>query len=525
MRSRPDQKREKAGVRNARTNPVPRLSAAHEQTTALQLQRALANPQAMTADQIIQMQQMLGNRAVEQLLSSHAQSVQPVAAQPMISQPLEQSGAVGRDTQAAAEPVVQTKANRTGMPDQLKEGLESLSGMDLSDVRVHYNSDKPAQVQALAYAQGSEIHLAPGQERHLPHEGWHVVQQRQGRVRPTMQLGGVSINDDRSLEGEADRMGSKAASLQRTASPTADSTAQRKEVPESGKSAAVRQHAVETTGSVVQRKAKVIVDEGGLKVERDGDYKYVEKDNYGLKKGNVYRHMSPKDVRLSVPRRFYQKNYAERPVFKKAQEEIVTLQNQLSGWEYYTEHLGAQFMGSAEGNKKLTRGEYDSIMLAAEQQGSKITKQMIAEEMQALSELYMYKYLSKRPLDNPEFIEALQSKSQLTLDAFSIGPFMQEEIMQTAGKLGMDPNVVLRMLMDYLDPNKVQEAMARIAIGAKKAFVDGEWIGPTTKTGEPNRTYYTPEQPRPYDPESPAYDPGSSRTTTSRQTSLMDYMQ
>jgi len=96
------------------------------------------------------------------------------------------------------------------MPDQLKSGIESLSGMDMSDVRVHANSDKPAQLNALAYAQGNDIHLAPGQEQHLAHEAWHVVQQRQGRVAPTMQLEGAAINDDAALEEEADVMGAKA---------------------------------------------------------------------------------------------------------------------------------------------------------------------------------------------------------------------------------------------------------------------------------------------------------------------------
>lgn len=102
-------------------------------------------------------------------------------------------------------------ANKTGMPDKLKSGIESLSGMDMSDVRVHRNSSKPAQLNAHAYAQGNNIHLGPGQEQHLPHEAWHVVQQRQGRVKPTMQMkGGVPVNDDASLEKEADIMGSKA---------------------------------------------------------------------------------------------------------------------------------------------------------------------------------------------------------------------------------------------------------------------------------------------------------------------------
>ena len=110
------------------------------------------------------------------------------------------------------------KPNNTGLPDNLKSGIENLSGMSMDHVKVHYNSDKPAQLQAHAYAHGSEIHLAPGQDQHLPHEAWHLVQQRQGRVKPTMQLAGVAINDDPSLEKEADAMGARA--LQRQ--PAAD---------------------------------------------------------------------------------------------------------------------------------------------------------------------------------------------------------------------------------------------------------------------------------------------------------------
>ena len=101
--------------------------------------------------------------------------------------------------------------NKTGMPDGLKTSMESMSGFDLSDVKVHYNSSRPAQLNALAYAQGSDIHMGPGQEQHLPHEAWHVVQQRQGRVQPTMQLReSVPVNDDPGLEKEADVMGQKA---------------------------------------------------------------------------------------------------------------------------------------------------------------------------------------------------------------------------------------------------------------------------------------------------------------------------
>jgi hypothetical protein len=116
----------------------------------------------------------------------------------------------GRAVQRAKTP------NNTGLPDNLKHGIESLSGMSMDNVKVHYKSSKPAQLNAHAYAQGADIHLAPGQEKHLPHEAWHVVQQAQGRVKPTMQMKtGVPVNDDKELEHEADVMGQRA--LQRHA--------------------------------------------------------------------------------------------------------------------------------------------------------------------------------------------------------------------------------------------------------------------------------------------------------------------
>jgi len=109
---------------------------------------------------------------------------------------------------------IQKRANHTGLPNNLKTGIENLSGYAMDDVRVHYNSNKPAQLNAHAYAQGTTIHLGPGQEKHLPHEAWHVVQQKQGRVKPTTQLKSkVDINDDPTLEKEADVMGAKALQM------------------------------------------------------------------------------------------------------------------------------------------------------------------------------------------------------------------------------------------------------------------------------------------------------------------------
>jgi hypothetical protein len=111
---------------------------------------------------------------------------------------------------SADSPVVQRKSvNSTRLPDSIQTGAERMSGMSLDDIRVHYNSPKPAQLNAHAYAQGTDVHVAPGQEADLPHEAWHVVQQKQGRVAPTMQMKGLAVNNASELEREADSMGDK----------------------------------------------------------------------------------------------------------------------------------------------------------------------------------------------------------------------------------------------------------------------------------------------------------------------------
>jgi len=113
----------------------------------------------------------------------------------------------------------QPDSDPKGLPPDLKAGIEGLSGVPMDGVKVHRNSSMPAQLNALAYAQGSDIHLGPGQDQHLAHEAWHVVQQAQGRVRPTMQMKqGVPVNDDIGLEREADIMGARAESAGQAAS-------------------------------------------------------------------------------------------------------------------------------------------------------------------------------------------------------------------------------------------------------------------------------------------------------------------
>ena len=151
------------------------------------------------------------------------QPLQPIQTKQKKKSPIQAKGFGGQPLQP-----IQRKSNSGGLPYQLQSNMESMSGVDLSDVKVHRNSDKPVQLQAHAYAQGSDIHLAPGQEKHLPHEAWHVVQQKQGRVQATTQLksdqGQVGVNDSPVLEHEADVMGAKATQGQ----PSSDTPVQKK---------------------------------------------------------------------------------------------------------------------------------------------------------------------------------------------------------------------------------------------------------------------------------------------------------
>ena len=99
------------------------------------------------------------------------------------------------------------KPNLTGIPTQMKLDFEQRSGLSFDDVRVHYNSDKPARLQALAYTQGTQVYVGPGQERHLKHELGHVVQQKLGMVSTSiLYYGHTSVNINPQLEQQADEL-------------------------------------------------------------------------------------------------------------------------------------------------------------------------------------------------------------------------------------------------------------------------------------------------------------------------------
>lgn len=111
------------------------------------------------------------------------------------------------DMHASSPFFIPSVAAGEALPGGLRQALEFLSGLDMSDVRVHYRSAWPARIGAQAFAFGSEIHLGPQAEAALAHEAWHVVQQKQGRVAANARVAGSALNDEPALEREADWMG------------------------------------------------------------------------------------------------------------------------------------------------------------------------------------------------------------------------------------------------------------------------------------------------------------------------------
>ncbi|HEU4324721.1 MAG TPA: DUF4157 domain-containing protein [Roseiflexaceae bacterium] len=147
---------------------------------------------------LLALQRAVGNQAVARMLT----------------------GPRGRPARPTSAPARET--GQSGLPDQLRANVEALSGLPMGDVRVHRESAEPAALGAHAFAEGTDIHLGPGQEQHLAHEAWHVVQQKQGRVQATAQLkNGDPINDQQPLEQEADRMGALASAGAGAPSPAA----------------------------------------------------------------------------------------------------------------------------------------------------------------------------------------------------------------------------------------------------------------------------------------------------------------
>ncbi len=101
----------------------------------------------------------------------------------------------------------------TALPAGLSKQMEKSMGANFQDVRVH-RGNTATKLGALAFTRGNDLHFGTGQyqpntragQAMIGHELAHVVQQRAGHVNATSTVSGVPLNDNASLEAEADRM-------------------------------------------------------------------------------------------------------------------------------------------------------------------------------------------------------------------------------------------------------------------------------------------------------------------------------
>ncbi len=106
------------------------------------------------------------------------------------------------------------------LPEEVQAKMENSFSQDFSNVNIHKDSSSAQDINAKAYTQGSDVHFAPGEynpsskegQELIGHELTHVVQQGQGKVGPGEIHGkGLEINQNVSLEKEADDAGKLAS--------------------------------------------------------------------------------------------------------------------------------------------------------------------------------------------------------------------------------------------------------------------------------------------------------------------------
>ena len=96
------------------------------------------------------------------------------------------------------------KKEEYGYGNSIMEKIEKETGVDLSDVNIHYNVPQPSEFQSLAYTYGKDIYLGSGQESALSHELYHVIQQKQGIVPVQGYIDNLPYNQSNQLEQMAE---------------------------------------------------------------------------------------------------------------------------------------------------------------------------------------------------------------------------------------------------------------------------------------------------------------------------------
>jgi hypothetical protein len=143
---------------------------------------------------------------------------------PARSAPLQRKTANGNAVQLQPHIVMPTVGGQP-LAAPVLQLMESAFGARFGDVRIHIGPHA-ANLGAIAFTRGSNIHFAPGRydpssapgRQLLAHELAHVVQQRTGRVQNPFGSG-VAVVHDAALEAEAERLAQRAAAQRVVAPP------------------------------------------------------------------------------------------------------------------------------------------------------------------------------------------------------------------------------------------------------------------------------------------------------------------
>jgi hypothetical protein len=158
-------------------------------------------------------------------LHSILSSISPISPRAIQAKPMfrglshELASALDSDGMAATQDMESSinRARSGGQPLEagLQRKLGQAMGADFSEVRVHADAQADQlnrSIQAKAFTTGQNVFFRQGAynpgsrggQALIAHELTHVVQQKQGRVKPTVQINGAEVNDDPTLEAEAD---------------------------------------------------------------------------------------------------------------------------------------------------------------------------------------------------------------------------------------------------------------------------------------------------------------------------------
>jgi pimeloyl-ACP methyl ester carboxylesterase len=196
------------------------------------LQRALNDPASAAPADVLALQRVAGNRAVQRLVSGAAptsiqretsQDETEEVAQRASDPGMTRGGAVGQQTEAA---IHQARGGGSTLPDGVRAPMEQAFGADFGSVRVHTGSKSDQlnrSMSAKAFTVGSDIFFRQGDynpgstdgDELIAHELTHVVQQGGGAGTAQRKLTVGPAGDQ--YEQEADRVASQV--MRRSAAP------------------------------------------------------------------------------------------------------------------------------------------------------------------------------------------------------------------------------------------------------------------------------------------------------------------